>query len=117
MGMGGMPGEGAGGMPSFPGMPPMPGQAAAPGDPYAYLWRIVHAVFALGLGLYIAFTTPFTGTKIARERSGLGFAGGDDVVISPSSVHFCRSLGRDIWHLLRDIQGFGQQSVGMLWCV
>merc|ERR1711977_466373 len=86
--MGGMPGEGAGGMPSFPGMPPMPGQAAAPGDPYAYLWRIVHAVFALGLGLYIAFATPFTGAKIARERSGLGFAGGDDVVISPSSVHF-----------------------------
>jgi len=86
--MSGMPGDGAGGMPSFPGMPPIPGQAAAPGDPYAYLWRIVHAVFALGLGLYIAFTTPFTGTKIARERSGLGYASGDELVLNPSTVHF-----------------------------
>ncbi|KAG4443955.1 hypothetical protein IFR05_000595 [Cadophora sp. M221] len=86
--MSGMPGDGAGGMPSFPGMPPVPGQAAASGDPYAYLWRIVHAVFALGLGLYIAFTTPFTGTKIARERSGLGYTSGDELVLSPSSVHF-----------------------------
>lgn len=70
--LGGMPGEGPGGMPSFPGMPPMglPGQnSAAPADPYAYLWRIVHAVFALSLGLYIAATTPFTGTKLSREMS------------------------------------------------
>ncbi|CZT08390.1 uncharacterized protein RAG0_13476 [Rhynchosporium agropyri] len=81
-------GGGAGGMPTFPGMPPMPGQTAAPSDPYAYLWRVVHAVFALGLGVYIAFTQPFTGTKIAREKSGLGYAGGDELVLSPSSVHF-----------------------------
>jgi hypothetical protein len=89
--MGGIPVEGAGGMPSFPGMPnmPMPGQAAASApDPYAYLWRIVHAVFALGLGLYIAFTTTFTGTRIERERSGLSFTAKEEMALSPASVHF-----------------------------
>ncbi|KAL3427169.1 hypothetical protein PVAG01_00679 [Phlyctema vagabunda] len=66
-GPGGAPG--AAGMPSFPGMP---GQGAAgPADPYAYLWRIVHAIFALSLGLYIAFTTTFSGTRLDRERSAI----------------------------------------------
>ncbi|KUJ18265.1 uncharacterized protein LY89DRAFT_781340 [Mollisia scopiformis] len=87
--MGGMNGDGPQGMPSFPGMPPMPGQpVAATADPYAYLWRIVHAVFALGLGLYIAFTTTFTGTKIDRERSALGYSSADDGVMKPALVHF-----------------------------
>ncbi|RDL39274.1 Uncharacterized protein BP5553_03614 [Venustampulla echinocandica] len=91
--MGGMPGgagPGAGGMPPFPGMPGMPGQAAAAAaDPYAYLWRIIHAVFALGLGLYIAFTTTFTGTKLERERSGLYTSTATDGAgLSPASVHF-----------------------------
>lgn len=81
--MGGFPGSGGagpGGPGSIPGMPAlgMPEQdgagLAAPGDAYAYLWRIVHAVFALGLGLYIAFTAEFTGTKLARDMSALGNA-------------------------------------------
>ncbi|KAI9734707.1 MAG: hypothetical protein M1818_006694 [Claussenomyces sp. TS43310] len=74
--MGGVPGEGADGMPSFPGMPPMgmPGQEAAPADPYAYLWRIVHAVFALALGCYMAVSTTFTGTKLERDLSSLSSA-------------------------------------------
>lgn len=38
-------------------------------DPYAYIWRIIHAIFALSLGLYITFTTSFTGTKFEREQS------------------------------------------------
>lgn len=88
--MGGMGGGGggAGGMPSFPGMPPVPGQPgeAATGDPYAYLWRIAHAIFALGMGLYVVFTTTFDGTQIARERSGLGYAAGDEVMASASSM-------------------------------
>jgi hypothetical protein len=87
--MGGIPGEGAGSMPSFPGMPNMPSQdAASTSDPYAYLWRIVHAVFALGLGLYIAFTTTFTGTRIEREKSGLSFTAEEEIALSPASVHF-----------------------------
>ncbi|EKD12814.1 uncharacterized protein L3040_006968 [Drepanopeziza brunnea f. sp. 'multigermtubi'] len=84
-------GDGGAGMPSFPGMPPIPGHSdqAATGGPYAYLWRILHAVFALGLGLYVVFTTPFNGTKIARERSGLGYATSDEMLVSPNSVqHF-----------------------------
>jgi GET complex subunit GET2 len=78
-----MDGDGPGGTPSFPGMPPigMPEQQD-PGTPaivdrYAYLWRIVHAVFALGLGLYIALTTTFTGTKFERELSTLTKAAGE----------------------------------------
>jgi hypothetical protein len=81
---GGAPGAAGGmmgGMPSFPGMPGMPGmhgqaqEAATAADPYAYLWRIVHAVFALGLGLYIALTAEFTGTKFARDLSAVRSAG------------------------------------------
>lgn len=89
--MGGVPGEGKGGMPSFPGMgqmPGMPGQpAAAQADPSAYLWRIVHAIFALGLGLYIAFTTTFIGSKIERERSGVSYHMAGDR-LSPGTVQF-----------------------------
>lgn len=85
--MGGVPGEGPGGVPTFPGMP---GQAvAAAGDPYAYLWRIVHALFALSLGLYIAFTTTFTGTKLERDRSGFNYnIAGEETGLSASSIHF-----------------------------
>ncbi|KAH8811802.1 hypothetical protein F5884DRAFT_290622 [Xylogone sp. PMI_703] len=89
---GGMPGQGTDGMPAFPGMTPgTPGQAEAGGDPYAYLWRIIHAFFALGLGVYIAFTTSFTGTKLERERSGLlspQLKGEAQTGLSPESVHF-----------------------------
>lgn len=85
--MGGMNGEGPPGMPSFPGMPGQPAVATASSS--AYLWRIIHAVFALGLGLYIAFTTTFTGTKIDRERSALGYSPGADGVINPAApVYF-----------------------------
>ncbi|TAQ89122.1 hypothetical protein B7494_g2514 [Chlorociboria aeruginascens] len=85
--MGGVPGEGAGGIPSFPGMPGQPLSPVA-ADPYAYLWRIIHAIFALSLGLYIAFTTPFTGTKIERETSALGFSSKGIDGLSMRSVHF-----------------------------
>lgn len=37
----------------------------------ANLWRILHAVFALGLGLYVAFSTTFTGTLTEREHSSI----------------------------------------------
>jgi hypothetical protein len=87
--MGGIPGEGAGGMPTFPGMPGQTPASVETGDPYAYVWRIVHAVFALGLGLYIAFMTPFTGSKIARELPEYGSYGEEgEMGLSPASVHF-----------------------------
>ena len=72
--MGGAAGQ-PGGLPSFPGMPPMglPGQQAqgVVADSYAYLWRLVHALFAIGLGIYISMTVSFSGTKLAREESAL----------------------------------------------
>lgn len=86
--MGGVPGEGPSGMPSFPGLSPQTVDTAGSGDPYAYLWRIVHAVFALSLGLFIAFTTPFNGSRIERERTGVAFGAGDDAGLSLASVRF-----------------------------
>lgn len=34
-----------------------------------YMWRIIHAVFALGLALYIALTSTFNGSKLSRAQS------------------------------------------------
>jgi GET complex subunit GET2 len=52
-----------------PGMMPHQPQAPPPPlDTYAYLWRILHAVFAIGLGLYIAMGTGYSGSKIQRQR-------------------------------------------------
>lgn len=71
--------SGAGTAPSFPGLPPMglPEQqnSAANPDHYAYIWRIIHAIFAIGLGLYIVTTLEFNGTKLAREMSALNNIG------------------------------------------
>jgi hypothetical protein len=57
-----MMGTGAGGMPGMPGM-----EAAPSAGRYAYIWRVVHGVFAVGLGLYVALATGFTGTRAVRE--------------------------------------------------
>lgn len=72
-----MAGVGAGGVPGGPDANPfagmMPPQQASSGpDLYTTLWRILHALVALGLGLYIVLMTPFTGTKAQRE---LAYAG------------------------------------------
>lgn len=83
-GAGGFPPAGfPGGSSPFPGMPPMPGmpqQQAAPVavDPYTSLWRILHALVALGLGLYIALLTPFAGTKLEREHAAKTYSLLDD---------------------------------------
>jgi hypothetical protein len=41
------------------------------------VWRVVHAVFALGLGLYIALGSTFGGTKIERERIATAYTADD----------------------------------------
>ncbi|KAK5660787.1 hypothetical protein OQA88_12154 [Cercophora sp. LCS_1] len=46
-------------------------QTAQLPDTYHSLWRILHTIVALGLGLYIALCTSFTGTKTERERAAL----------------------------------------------
>ena len=88
-----MMGAGAGGMPGMPGMLGAPGQPGAPADGLppalanmfsamqggaaaepspdqssAWIWRLVHSVFSLGLAIYIVLQTPFTGSKLSRDN-------------------------------------------------
>ncbi len=44
-------------------------------DRYGYLWRIVHALFALALGVYIASVTSFTGSYASRSKSSISSVG------------------------------------------
>jgi hypothetical protein len=81
--MGSMGSEG--GMPTFPGMPGQP-QPQETGDPYAYLWRLIHAIFALSLGLYIALSTPFSGSKLLRETPSYTSFGSEEFIATPT--HF-----------------------------
>jgi hypothetical protein len=60
---------------AFPGMPQQPAQVVVP-DRYSALWRLLHTTVALGLGLYIALWTSFSGTRLERERSALPPSGG-----------------------------------------
>ena len=78
---GGPPGEGMddGGLP--PGLAAMLGGSATTSqteaDTYGYLWRIVHAVFAFILGIYITATShAFTGDISRGGVSGFGHEGG-----------------------------------------
>ena len=45
----------------------MNGEVQQNEDNYGYLWKIVHAAFALTLGLYVIVTTAFNGTKLSRN--------------------------------------------------
>lgn len=63
---------GAGGANPFAGIPGFGGgqkQKASPPDLYTSLWRLLHAIVALGLGLYIVLLTPFTGTLVERDQA------------------------------------------------
>lgn len=91
---GGMPGGGAnpfagtpmeglmgglGGMNAGNGVPnPMQQAQQVATNKTANLWRILHAVFALGLGLYVAFSTTFTGTLTERQTSSISSSGAGD---------------------------------------
>ena len=44
-------------------------QQASPPTGTTYLWRIVHAVFALALAIYIAASGTFNGSKLSRSAS------------------------------------------------
>ncbi|KAK3387225.1 hypothetical protein B0H63DRAFT_469556 [Podospora didyma] len=65
-------------MAGFPGMPGEQQQVLP--DRYASLWRLLHTAVALGLGLYIALWTTFSGTKLERDRRTVTKALGDDGV-------------------------------------
>ena len=73
------------------GMPPMgPGQQQAVIlDRYSALWRLLHTVVALALGLYIAVWTGFTGSKLERQRGEAGLRDTDaDAVAGFQAKHF-----------------------------
>ena len=67
---------GAGGMAGIPGLGPQ----AQKEDTYGYLWKILHAIFALVLGVYItAMSHAFTGDVTRGGISGAGHEGGVNV--------------------------------------
>lgn len=67
---------GAGGMAGIPGM----GAPQEQGNKNAYLWKIVHAVFALLLGIYVtAKSHAFTGDISRGGIDGAGHEGGVNV--------------------------------------
>ncbi|KAI8630714.1 hypothetical protein F5Y19DRAFT_32266 [Xylariaceae sp. FL1651] len=58
------------------GANPMQQQAQQAGQNKSLnFWRILHAIFALGLGIYVAISTTFTGTKIERDAGELQSTG------------------------------------------
>jgi hypothetical protein len=85
--MGGMGGLGGMGMPFPPIAQHQQSQPALP-NRQSSLWRLLHTAIALALGLYIALYTPFTGTKLSRDRAAATAAGAADAreqLTSPSS--------------------------------
>ncbi|GAB0134992.1 hypothetical protein EsDP_00003344 [Epichloe bromicola] len=70
-----MGGAGGPGSSPFPGMPPttgLPGQQSPPQpSPYHTIWRLIHALVALGLGFYLALFTTFSGTRAEREAAAV----------------------------------------------
>lgn len=80
-GMGGMGGMGLDALlRATAGSNPIPQQQQQQGQPTewmttANLWRILHAIFALGLGIYVALSTTFTGTKVERDADDLQSTG------------------------------------------
>ncbi|KAK8134049.1 hypothetical protein PG984_006061 [Apiospora sp. TS-2023a] len=70
-GLGGMGGMGGAGDPN------MQQAAQTVADKTANIWRIIHAVFALGLGFYVALSTTFTGLKSERDLLALNIESSD----------------------------------------
>ncbi|KAK7921023.1 hypothetical protein PG985_009045 [Apiospora marii] len=79
-GLGGMGGAGD---------PNMQQAAQAVADKTANIWRIIHAVFALGLGVYVALSTTFTGLKSERDLRALNIeSDADEDLRRSASVFF-----------------------------
>lgn len=52
-------------------MPQQQAPVEPPKSSSVTLWRLVHALVAIGMGLFFLLTTHFTGSKIERERMAL----------------------------------------------
>lgn len=82
-GLGGMGGMGGAGDPN------MQQAAQTVADKTANIWRIIHAVFALGLGFYVALSTTFTGLKSERDLLALNIeTDADEDLRRSASVFF-----------------------------
>jgi len=73
MGAAGMPGGGAAAGSPFAAAT-QPAQRDAAPDRYAALWRVLHFLVAVGLGLYITFYTPFNGSRAERDEAAAAHA-------------------------------------------
>ncbi|KAL8716747.1 MAG: hypothetical protein Q9225_005953 [Loekoesia sp. 1 TL-2023] len=62
--------------PTFPGMPGQ-GQHVEDENTHGYLWRIVHAVFAFVLGIYMTAVTTFNGAQFSRAETLQGKSEGE----------------------------------------
>lgn len=65
-----------GGGAGSPGMPGQ-GQQRQAGDTRAYLWKLIHAVFAFMLGTYMTAVTAFNGAQFARMGNVVGSTEGE----------------------------------------
>lgn len=131
-------GAGAGGMPPFGGAGNNPfAQAGGPfggmqqqqqqqhtaavPDWYAAIWRLLHFILAMGLGLYIAVFTGFTGTKIDRERSAFASTTAteaDDVMVLRKYFFWTFATAETILLSSRFFLDRGRAPpAGMLWTV
>ncbi|KAH9883954.1 hypothetical protein F4778DRAFT_764659 [Xylariomycetidae sp. FL2044] len=63
--------------------------AAAATQKTENLWRILHALLAVGLGLYFALSTTFTGTRAEREDGSISIS-------SPTTVDSASGKGNDV---------------------
>ncbi|KAI1495524.1 hypothetical protein F5X99DRAFT_403271 [Biscogniauxia marginata] len=93
---GGMPGganpfAGTGMDGLFGGANPLQQQQAQQSSKTVNLWRILHAIFALGLGLYVALATTFSGSRAEREHdSAIQSTGllGDNISVEQARAYF-----------------------------
>jgi hypothetical protein len=70
MGQAGAGGAGGPGSPPFP-FPGIPGAPQPAKSTYHTVWRLIHALVALSLGIYLTLFTTFSGTKVEREAAAL----------------------------------------------
>lgn len=61
-------------------------------DDDGYLWKIVHAIFALGLGIYITAMTTFSGAKASSSSSSLSSSG----ATTTADVHIDEFRGEEV---------------------
>ncbi|KAL6717456.1 hypothetical protein ACLMJK_005371 [Lecanora helva] len=93
--------------PDTAGLPPalaslLSGTAPPPATPsaprYAHLWRILHALFALTLGIYIIYNShAFTGDVTRGGLTGAGYEGGKNVFWAFATAELVLQSSRFFW--------------------